>query len=395
MRLRSPLVGLVVAALVVLAGVAPAGVAHAAEGVHASPPPPTDTDREVLGDVLAQSGVETDNVRLVVTLSENGSARWEVQYWTRLDDDNTTRAFESLQRDVAANPDNYSRQFADRMRTTVASAENATGREMSADNFSVTAEKRGPPQYGVVTYSFQWEGFAVAEGDTVRAGDAIEGIFLDTDTRLILQWPDEYSAVNVTPDADERRDDAAVWRGADTEFVSGEPTVVLTRGTPTETGAAGGGDVRSPSAGGLGSPLSLALGALVFGVVGVLAWRFWKRRETGGAPLGRSDGDDDGDAPPEDAPDSGDESESDPRPELLSNEERVLKFVRDRGGRVKQQEVVREFDWTEARTSQIVRQLRDDGKLEGFRLGRENVLKLPGEDGSGSGSDAAGEGRDA
>jgi uncharacterized membrane protein len=47
---------------------------------------------------------------------------------------------------------------------------------------------------------------------------------------------------------------------------------------------------------------------------------------------------------------------------------------------VKQQEIVEAFDWTEARTSQIVRDLRDDGELDGFRLGRENVLKLPDED---------------
>ncbi|WP_423751014.1 helix-turn-helix transcriptional regulator [Salinirarus marinus] len=76
-------------------------------------------------------------------------------------------------------------------------------------------------------------------------------------------------------------------------------------------------------------------------------------------------------------------SESDAGEDLLSNEERVLKFVEERGGRVKQQEIVQAFDWTEARTSQILRDLRDDGELEGFRLGRENVLKLP-DDESGS-----------
>ncbi len=377
MRLRSPLVGVVVAALVVLAGVAPAGVAHAADGTRASAAAPTDADREDFGDALAQSGVETDNVRLVVTLAENGSARWEVQYWTRLDDDNTTTAFRSLERDIEANPGNYSQQFAERMRSTVTSAENATGREMSAENFSVSAETRGPPQYGVVTYSFRWKGFAAVDGDTIRVGDAIEGIFLDSSTRLILQWPSDYGAVNVTPDADERRSDTVVWRGSDTEFVAGEPTVVLRHGA-TETGGFGDGGGDGSPGGDLGSLLSLALGVVVFGVVGALAWRFWRGRAGDAGPgVGAVAGGPDDDAPAAAADDAG--ASAEPDPELLSNEERVLKFVRDQGGRVKQQEVVREFDWTEARTSQIVRQLRDDGKLDGFRLGRENVLKLPDE----------------
>ena len=373
MRLRSPLVGLVVVAFVVLAGAVPAGVASAAGGTHA--------DREAVGDALAQSAVETDNVRLVVSIAKNGSAHWKIQYWTRLDDQNTTRAFESLQQDVEANPRNYSRQFAQRMRSTVAAAENATGREMAVENVSVRAETRGPPQYGVVTYSFQWEGFAAVNGNTIRVGDAIEGIFLDSDTRLIVGWPSDYRAVTVTPDADERRSDTVVWRGSETEFVADEPSIVLK--PEGALGAVPGGGGGSGSGDQSGSTLTLALGVLIaLGVAGAVAW--WLRRRTAdteGEPAADAaavGGVDDG--PPADgeagtAADA--DTDPDPRPELLSNEERVLKFVRDRGGRVKQQEVVSEFDWTEARTSQIVRQLRDDGDLEGFRLGRENVLKLP------------------
>ncbi|MFC7045278.1 helix-turn-helix transcriptional regulator [Halobacteriaceae archaeon GCM10025711] len=44
---------------------------------------------------------------------------------------------------------------------------------------------------------------------------------------------------------------------------------------------------------------------------------------------------------------------------------------------MKQQEIVEELDWSEAKTSQVVGTLRDDGEIEVFRLGRENVLRLP------------------
>jgi hypothetical protein len=126
----------------------------------------------------------------------------------------------------------------------------------------------------------------------------------------------------------------------------------------------------------------LGLGLLV-ALVGGVAWRYRDRlRDGASGPAADVDAADGSDAAADGAEASGGagaapESE---REDLLSNEERVLQFVREQGGRVKQQEIVEVFDWTEARTSQIVRDLRDDGSLEGFRLGRENVLKLPDEE---------------
>src|SRR5699024_3441230 len=61
---------------------------------------------------------------------------------------------------------------------------------------------------------------------------------------------------------------------------------------------------------------------------------------------------------------------------LLSNEEQVIRVLEHAGGRAKQQHVVEELAWTEAKTSQVVSDLRDDGTINSFRLGRENVLSL-------------------
>ena len=330
---------------------------------------------------VSQQGVDTDSVRLIVSIAENGSATWTVQYWTRLDDENTTAAFESLQRDIESDPSNFSEQFASRMRSTVRASENATDREMSATGFDVRAETRTPPDYGVVVYTFRWDGFAAVDGDTIRVGDAIEGLFLDERPRLVIEWPDTYATADVSPPPDERRDDAAVWRGAETSFVSGEPSVVL-RPTSTVTTTSGDGDGGTGGDGSTGgdgdggstppsSDGDSMLPLVGFGLIvvaGAVAWRYRDRFGEAG---------DDADHTPDPAANGGDTDDAE---DLLSNEERVVQFVREQGGRVKQQEIVEAFDWTEARTSQIVRDLRDDGSLEGFRLGRENVLKLPDED---------------
>ncbi|WP_251342316.1 DUF7345 domain-containing protein [Haloplanus halophilus] len=364
-------------------------VAATVPGIGAVASAPTSSPAQVSGGSLLQQGIDTDSVRLIVSVDRNGSASWTVQYWTRLDDENTTAAFESLQAEIEENPSNFSDRFASRMRSTVSTAENATGREMTATEFGVSAETRTPPQYGVITYRFRWHGFAAVDGDTIRVGDAIEGLFLDDRTRLVVEWPSDYATTRASPEPDERRSDAVVWRGAETSFVSGEPTIVLepdATATPTTVAGAGGtgGDGGTdPSDGGSGTMPLVGLG-LLFVLVGAVAWRYRDRfgddaadaaDSTGSADAGSGGADDAGGA--QSAADDADDAQ---REDLLSNEERVLQFVREQGGRVKQQEIVEAFDWTEARTSQIVRDLRDDDSLEGFRLGRENVLKIPEED---------------
>ena len=50
------------------------------------------------------------------------------------------------------------------------------------------------------------------------------------------------------------------------------------------------------------------------------------------------------------------------------------------GGRMKQQTVVGELGWTDAKTSKVVSKLRDQDEIESFRIGRENVLRVIDED---------------
>lgn len=290
-------------------------------------------------------GVTPDTVVMDVEVHENGTATWEVVYRTRLDDPETTAAFESLQSDVENNSTEYSDQFARRMTDTIAGAERATGREMSGENFDVRAETRQFPQrYGIVVYSFRWTGFAAVSDDELRIGDALSGLPLDEKTRLLVTWPEEYEPTTIRPTPDQERTAAAVWTGP-MEFASNEPRIV----------------VSPPGAGTPEIPwvlVAAALGVLAL-VGGGLAAGWWLYR--------RRDGDDGErtDRPPED---------------LLSNEERVIRLLERQGGRVKQKAIVDELGWTEAKTSQVVGSLREQGEIESFRLGRENVLALPQEE---------------
>jgi uncharacterized membrane protein len=171
---------------------------------------------------------------------------------------------------------------------------------------------------------------------------------------------------------------------------TGTPTATTTpTGTPggTEATPTDPGDTTAATdaASGGGGPPILAVGLLALAAAGVgLAW--WRRSGNpgdGAPPTPATDAP--GDDPPDDDADPGaSDAGSDPADgldeELLSNEERVLRVLEDEGGRAKQQEVVEALGWTEAKTSQVVSGMRDEGTIDGFRLGRENVLTLPEEE---------------
>jgi len=347
----------VLAVCLFLLAAAPAPGAGQADG-------DTDTRR------VAGTQVDADDVLMRVHLHANGTASWAIEYRIRLDDENTTEAFESIRADIRNDSTAFTEPFAERMAATAADAESATGREMAIRNVTVSAERRALPQeYGVVTYRFQWENFAVANGTGIRAGDALAGLFLDSDTRLLISWPSSYRLASVDPQPDDSRNDSVVWAGP-ADFADGEPSVVATTAPATGSGP-------------LSGPGTYLLGAALLALAGV-AYVYRVR----GAGVESDDGDDgtvavpDGDAGGgADEADGGAGEADEPPEELLSNEERVLRLVRERGGRMKQQEVAGELGWTDAKTSQVLKGLREEGQLEAFRLGRENVISLPGTDG--------------
>lgn len=319
---------------------------------------------------------DPDTVLLTAELHADGSATWQVRYNFLLDDENATAAFESLQEDIRTNRSRFEAQFERRIQPSIWAAENATGREMAMRNVTVETNRQTIGQeYGVITYRFEWVGFARVDGSRIQAGDAIAGLFLDAETSLRVTWPDGYRSLAVEPEPHEARDAAVIWHGQ-YQFGSGEPRIVVTDEPPespgtTPDGRQGDGLVGIPSG---------WLPTVVIVLIAAIAAAGWLsyRRTPGRGPDGqagpqRTDSDDGGaEAPPE---------------ELLSNEERVLRLLEDRGGRMKQQDVAAEFEWTDAKTSQVVSSLREDGEIESFRLGRENVLTLPGYDLTGGGGD--------
>ncbi len=306
---------------------------------------------------------DADEIHIDVFINENGSATFSVDYRYAIDENRSADEWAEIQTEVDDNAAAYATAEADRWDETLADARAETDREMELSNVSVSTDTTtAPRERGHVEFTFEWSSFAHVELNRIEAGDALADFTLPEDTALQFRWPEQYALYEEPdPSPDDANENSVFWDDEGSEFGSDQPTVVLIEN-------AADGTERDETDDGPPMPWLVVVGALlVLATVGAAGW--WIRGEqlrtqgsaadaasTGTDHTGGSDG---------------------PPPDLLSNEERVLRLLEQRGGRIKQQEVVSELEWTEAKTSQVVSGLRQDEEIEVFRIGRENVLALP------------------
>jgi uncharacterized membrane protein len=323
-------------------------------------------DTDELADDADDAAFQLDDaseIHIDVTIHENGTATFLVDYRFPFSEDNETAdQWAALEDDVESNPAEYIESEAEDWNSVRADGENATEREMALSEFAVqTEESSAPRELGHVKFGFEWSSFAHVELNRIEAGDALSGFTLVDDTTLQIFWPESYSAYDIDPDSDDRGEGSVFWDGDGTEFTDDQPRLVLIENSE------GANETEEPEEE-PAMPWLAVTGALaVLAAAGLIGW--WVRRD--GATGSTTAAETDAETNDEPAPPAG------PPLELLSNEERVLRLLEERGGRVKQQEVVSTLEWTEAKTSQVVSGLREDNKIEVFRIGRENVLSLP------------------
>ncbi|WP_434520794.1 helix-turn-helix transcriptional regulator [Halorubrum sp. AS12] len=339
-----------------------------------------------------------DNTITRIDLAADGSATWEITLRTRLENDSDVTEYERFQERFRANTSRYLDPFAERMSGVVAAANGSSDREMRATDFEAeTGIQEVPRRWGVVSFRFTWTGFAAVDGDAVVVGDVFAGgFFIDDDDALAVSAPDGYAVESVAPEPDDAGDGTVEWRGRE-DFDDGRPSL---RAAPTTTGDGGGegeddggeGAGGGADAGGTENVVPLAaLGALLVAAIGLGAYAVRSGRldrdgpkaadeslagEPGpGGDAGRTDDD----ASPNGGS-SADAASTDERnavdPELLTDEDRIRRALRERGGRMKQSEVVEAFGWSKSKTSRVLSRMADNGEVEKLRIGRENVIDL-------------------
>ncbi|UTF52294.1 helix-turn-helix transcriptional regulator [Natronosalvus rutilus] len=321
-----------------------------------------------------EQGFETTT--FIVTVNDDGSAIWTFRYERILEGDEAKSEFETFAEEFESEETELYADFASQAEVLLNIGREETDREMEATDFNRTARiEQGFNTRGVVEMSFTWNGFAQVNDGEVVAGDVFEGNFVvASDQSLVVETGDGLRFADVQPVGELsasslEASDSVTWTGRK-QFLDGQPRVVFeseSAGGPVESGD----DTENESALPLSTiAMALAGGAILLGllVAGISRYGLLSRTD-------RSDPD----SRPEPTREP-DQSPAQPIPddELLSDEDRVISLIRERGGRMKQVDIVDETGWSKSKVSMLLSEMESDGTISKLRVGRENIISLEG-----------------
>lgn len=255
-----------------------------------------------------------------------------------------------------------------------------TARDMQLEGPQRDATLNEEDGVGLLVESFEWGDFANESNEQLEVGDAWtqDGELwfrsLDQDQQLTLRTPPGYEIEEAQPDS--FRDRALVWEGP-RSFQHGDLSATYSR-----TGS-----------GSLGS-LAIILGGVVIALLILSGLLYAQRADTdlldnsGGETANNKPAtpaepkpQNEGETTEEPQDESDDDEETAPvDPELLSDEERVERLLRKNDGRMKQATIVKETGWSNAKVSQLLSEMNEEGRVDKLRLGRENLIALPEEE---------------
>lgn len=321
------------------------------------------------GSAVAQESpnVATATTTFDVDLQPDGDAAWTVRTTIPFDTDDERAGFRSYAEEFEAGEASGSPGITF-FESAAAAASTAADREMAITG--VERKYTVGNSSGTLVLQFRWTNFLEPTGDGYKLSDALlteDGTWLrslESGQEIRIRTPPGYDIQRSIEARQEN--DSLVVTGPESFDPEEFSVTYAAESTPTQ----------SPPEPDEGlDVLAAALLGLLFLVVLVLAvWR-WR----GGEPIATENGD--GPPPSTDAPapepSEPDQEDAHVDPELLSDEERVETLLESNGGRMRQADIVSETDWSDAKVSQLLSRMADEGRVEKLRLGRENVISLP------------------
>ena len=293
------------------------------------------------GNAAAAPVPADSSITYSISVQEDGTGIWHVEYRTLLASDEDLGMFDSYAKNVSAL---YLPQFQDLMQRSAAQAAAATSRKMEITDFSGDAVIQTSPtgRYGVVFYSFRWRGFAKT-GDELTIGDALAGgLYLAKDHTLIIRYPAGYTVSLAEPAPDQVRD-GLIWYGQ-RSFGAGEPRLVFERS---------------------GFPwLPVLLDSVLVLIVIAGLFLVIKKRHHSEPGEPRKPDEPEGAGVPL--------SEAD----LFSLEERIIQLLEATGGEQYQSEIVKNLGLPKSTVSASLNDLHQRGVIQKVKKGRENLIRL-------------------
>ena len=381
------------ALLLVVAAVAPASAL--AVSAQAEPGDVTRPDAPRLADggphFQTDDGGAVPATSVEISLRADRSAFWRIETRYALDTGNETRSFRALadryeSGDADVGPDAVLFEALQRRATE------ATGREMALGNVTYHAAVDDSEGYGTLALTFRWDNFLRAgDNGTLVLDDVFElpsseedrqrtwlSIF-DEEQQILIRPPEGYTDTGTSIPVQKRESAIILVEPSDFEG-EGEALAVTYSQSDTEE--------------------QLPVGALAgVGIVAVLAaagagWLLRRRNgdtpQPGAVPAeappsagaaGAAAGDADSRDAAADVDAEPDATDDDVDLSLLSDEERIEHLLERNDGRMKQATIVDEVGWSDAKVSQLLSAMAEEGRINKLRLGRENLISFPDDDG--------------
>jgi uncharacterized membrane protein len=328
--------------------------------------------------LVPSAAAAQNSTSITVEVYTNGDA-----HWTTVDDIplNSSADIAAWDATSANNIGNYTVDFQTQMVNYIDKISSDIGRTMLVEDVNVTVGRSSPYEvsdndtvnYGVITYDFNWTGFAAVNGNDIDIGDAFEdGFLLDHGDSITFILPAGYTITSVSPAYDEIKrayQPQITWTGSSINntdptirlFPSGEPSITLSK---TVTTAAG------PDWWML-IPVALIAAIAGFGIASIVLRRHKPEAPTELPPLVEY----------QPIPDAGTVEAPSPAPvkpeeRYLSDEERVVKYLEEAGGQMFQSDLVKRTDFSKSKLSMVLSELKEKGTIIKIKKGKENLIRL-------------------
>ena len=333
-----------------------------------------------------------NDTQFVITVYENGSARWTHRYKQPLRNRTEVERFRAYANRFTTEETPLYADFRAQAAALTEAGTNATGRSMTARGFSRRARvSPQPTSTGVVETSFLWTNFSATTGGEIAVGDVFEGgIHLQSGTSmevragpgLSIAWDSVEPAPDASTNNSTGGNDSVTWFG-ERQFATGQPQVVFVE-------QPGGGTDGSPAFDG---PMVWLVAALAVAVIlGTVVVRRSDRSAERGSQAatteGRTAGTDSNDATEAaDGPSPAAVTEPEVTEEALRSDEEVVRSLLDgNGGRMRQSEIVAETGWSKSKVSMLLSEMAEADEISKLRVGRENIVSLDGHEPEAAGS---------
>jgi uncharacterized membrane protein len=280
-------------------------------------------------------------VQYNIVLNGDGSASWTITQVTSIN--STTDTWNG---------------FMQRALSLVATAAVQTGREMAVDNgsFEMSTTNFQDSQSKTTEYLFTWLHFSIMQSASLTFGDVfrVNNFFgqLYGDGTLQVAYPPTYVVQSVSPSPNQQNDSQHVLKWLGTQFfVNGNPYITLTLSSSSPTS----GQTKSNT----GWQLYVLIGASVAAAFSAFLAGFYvvRRRRKKTSDLA--------------------EAVALAYASVLESEEqKVLKVIRSRGGSMFQSAITEECSFSKAKTSQLLSALERKDVVRRYKKGRDKIVTL-------------------